>query len=94
MTKAFDFSLQAVADLASADVARALAEDLGAGDLTAALVAPGQRVRARVLARESAVIWLRISAACSNSSFSECAIMRASSCSSSSCVSPRSMASA
>ncbi len=56
MTKAFDFSLQAVADLASADVARALAEDLGAGDLTAALVAPGQRVRARVLARESAVI--------------------------------------
>lgn len=56
MTKAFDFSAPAVAQLASADVARALAEDLGEGDLTAALIAPGRQARARVLARESAVI--------------------------------------
>jgi len=41
---------------AQADVARALAEDVGAGDLTAALIDPARRVRARVLAREEAVI--------------------------------------
>jgi len=40
----------------AADVARALAEDVGAGDLTAGLVDPARRARARVLARESAVI--------------------------------------
>ena len=38
------------------DVARALQEDLGAGDLTAGLIEPTRRVRARVLARESAVL--------------------------------------
>jgi nicotinate-nucleotide pyrophosphorylase (carboxylating) len=38
------------------DVARALQEDLGSGDLTAALVPQGRRVRARILARESAVL--------------------------------------
>ena len=38
------------------DVARALQEDLGAGDLTASLIDPTRRARARVLARESAVI--------------------------------------
>ncbi len=38
------------------DVARALQEDLGAGDLTASLIDPARRVRARVLARESAVL--------------------------------------
>ena len=38
------------------DVARALQEDLGAGDLTAGLIDPACRARARVLARESAVI--------------------------------------
>ncbi len=43
------------ADLA-AQVARALAEDLGSGDVTAALVPPAQLVRARVLAREAAVL--------------------------------------
>jgi len=42
--------------LAAADAARALAEDVGAGDLTAGLVDPARRARARVLARESAVI--------------------------------------
>ena len=40
----------------AADVARALAEDVGTGDLTAALVAPGVQARARVVARESAVV--------------------------------------
>jgi nicotinate-nucleotide pyrophosphorylase (carboxylating) len=37
-------------------VARALQEDVGAGDLTAGLVDPKLRARARVVARESAVI--------------------------------------
>ena len=52
----FDFSPVAVAELARQDVARALAEDVGAGDLTAALVPAGRRVRARILAREAAVL--------------------------------------
>ncbi len=38
------------------DVARALQEDVGGGDLTAGLIDPARRARARVLARESAVI--------------------------------------
>lgn len=56
MSSVFDFSVGAVAALARDDVARALAEDVGAGDLTAALVDPARRAQARVLARESAVI--------------------------------------
>jgi nicotinate-nucleotide pyrophosphorylase (carboxylating) len=52
----FDFSAPAIQAVAQADVARALAEDLGAGDLTAALVPATARVRARVLAREAAVL--------------------------------------
>jgi nicotinate-nucleotide pyrophosphorylase (carboxylating) len=56
MTKSFDFSARAVAQLAQDDVARALAEDVGTGDLTADLFAPGLQARAQVLARESAVI--------------------------------------
>ncbi|HET8746439.1 MAG TPA: carboxylating nicotinate-nucleotide diphosphorylase [Ramlibacter sp.] len=56
MSGVFDFSSSAVAELARADAARALAEDVGAGDLTAALVPEGRRAQARVLARESAVI--------------------------------------
>ena len=56
MNSGFDFSADALADVARADAARALAEDIGAGDLTAALVPEGRRARARVLARESAVI--------------------------------------
>jgi nicotinate-nucleotide pyrophosphorylase (carboxylating) len=56
MSLAFDFSPSAIAELARADAARALAEDVGAGDLTAALVPEGRRARARVLAREGAVI--------------------------------------
>ena len=38
------------------DVARALQEDLGSGDLTAGLIDPARQARARVLARESAVL--------------------------------------
>ncbi len=56
MTAPFDFSPEAVARLALADAQRALAEDVGAGDLTAALVESSRRARARVLAREPAVI--------------------------------------
>jgi nicotinate-nucleotide pyrophosphorylase (carboxylating) len=52
----FDFSAAAVAELARADASRALAEDVGGGDLTAGLVDPARRARARVLAREPAVI--------------------------------------
>ncbi|MDD5335588.1 MAG: carboxylating nicotinate-nucleotide diphosphorylase [Rhodoferax sp.] len=56
MSKIFDFSTEVVTQLAQADAARALLEDVGSGDLTAALVEPARRARARVLARESAVI--------------------------------------
>ncbi|MGV3572052.1 MAG: carboxylating nicotinate-nucleotide diphosphorylase [Ramlibacter sp.] len=56
MTVVFDFSPAAIAGLARDDAARALAEDVGAGDLTAGLVDPGRRALARVLAREPAVI--------------------------------------
>lgn len=56
MKKSFDFSAAAVATLARADAARALAEDLGAGDLTAGLIAPDRQARAQVVARESAVV--------------------------------------
>ncbi len=56
MAATFEFTAAALADIARADAARALAEDVGTGDLTAGLVDPGRRVRARVLVRESAVI--------------------------------------
>jgi nicotinate-nucleotide pyrophosphorylase (carboxylating) len=56
MKKTFVFNAANVAELAQADVARALAEDIGAGDLTAALIDPARQARAYVLARESAVI--------------------------------------
>ncbi len=56
MKKSFDFSPAAVDALAGADAARALAEDVGAGDLTAGLIDPARQARARVLARESAVV--------------------------------------
>lgn len=51
-----EFDAADLAELARADVARALAEDVGAGDLTAALVDAGRPARARILARETAVI--------------------------------------
>ena len=56
MTKSFDFSAQSLQQLAQSDVNRALLEDVGAGDLTAGLIAPNRMARARVLARESAVV--------------------------------------
>lgn len=56
MTAPFNFSAAEVAALARADAARALAEDVGDGDLTAGLVDPARRAQARVLAREAAVI--------------------------------------
>ncbi len=53
----FDFSSAvAVQALAQTDVARALAEDVGPGDLTAALVPAERRAHARILAREAAVV--------------------------------------
>jgi nicotinate-nucleotide pyrophosphorylase (carboxylating) len=51
-----DPSTTDIAALAQADVARALAEDVGSGDLTAALIDSHRRARARILAREAAVI--------------------------------------
>ncbi|GAA4423184.1 carboxylating nicotinate-nucleotide diphosphorylase [Acidovorax lacteus] len=51
-----EYTLESVAALAQADVARALAEDVGTGDLTAGLIDPGRRARARVIAREAAVL--------------------------------------
>ena len=56
MASTFDFSPASVAALARADAARALAEDVGESDLTAALIDPGRRARARVLVREAAVV--------------------------------------
>ncbi len=56
MGTTFDFSAAALAEIAAADAARALAEDVGAGDLTAGLVPAERRARARVLARQAAVI--------------------------------------
>ena len=38
------------------DVARALAEDIGTGDVTAALIDPGARARARIVCREDAIL--------------------------------------
>ncbi len=63
MQKSFDFSPAALEQLAQADAARALAEDVGDGDLTAGLIDPTRQARARVLCRESAVVcgqaWVR-----------------------------------
>ncbi len=56
MATTTEFPAAALAELAGADAARALAEDVGAGDLTAALVPPNRRARARILARQPAVI--------------------------------------
>ena len=55
-TPFFDFSPASITALAAADVARALAEDVGPGDLTAALIDPARHTRARILAREAAVL--------------------------------------
>lgn len=52
----FDFSPSSIQDLAQADCARALAEDVGSGDLTAGLIDPQRQIHAYILARESAVV--------------------------------------
>ena len=51
-----EFTLADVQELARRDVALALAEDVGGGDLTAALVDAQRPAQARILAREAAVI--------------------------------------
>ena len=51
-----DFTLDDLHELALRDVSLALAEDVGAGDLTAALIDAERPARARILAREAAVI--------------------------------------
>jgi nicotinate-nucleotide pyrophosphorylase (carboxylating) len=56
MKPVFDYSDAALRSLAQTDVARALAEDVGTGDLTAGLIVPARQAHARILARESAVI--------------------------------------
>jgi nicotinate-nucleotide pyrophosphorylase (carboxylating) len=56
MHNVFDFSPARVAELAKADAARALTEDVGDGDLTASLIPADRRATARVLAREAAVL--------------------------------------
>lgn len=56
MTPYFDFSDPAVAELAQADAARALQEDVGGGDLTAGLIDPAKLARAHILVREAAVL--------------------------------------
>src|ERR1035437_6791164 len=56
MNQTPDFSTEALGRLAQADAARALAEDVGAGDLTAALIDPAAQARAQVLARERAAL--------------------------------------
>lgn len=56
MNSDLDFSGDRLAQIARRDVQRALEEDVGDGDLTAALVPPGRRATARVLAREAAVL--------------------------------------
>ncbi len=50
------FSPELIARHADDEARRALDEDVGSGDLTAALIAPGTRLRARVIAREAAVL--------------------------------------
>ncbi len=56
MNSVSDYSDAFLHQLAQADVARALQEDVGSGDLTAGLIDPARRAHARILARESAVI--------------------------------------
>ncbi|QJR15382.1 carboxylating nicotinate-nucleotide diphosphorylase [Usitatibacter palustris] len=46
----------ALEETITADVTRALAEDVGAGDLTAALVPEGRRSKARLITRQDAVL--------------------------------------
>ncbi|MDD2545340.1 MAG: carboxylating nicotinate-nucleotide diphosphorylase [Burkholderiaceae bacterium] len=56
MTYLDDASRRALESHVLLDVARALEEDVGSGDLTAGLIDPTRRARGRILARESAVL--------------------------------------
>jgi len=56
MSRSFDFSSASIRQLAQSDVARALSEDVGDGDLTSSLVGADRRSIARVLAREAAML--------------------------------------
>jgi nicotinate-nucleotide pyrophosphorylase (carboxylating) len=56
MTQHFGFTPGELARLAALDVECALREDVGTGDLTASLIDPARRAKARVLVRESAII--------------------------------------
>ena len=49
-------SIHALEEAITSDVRRALAEDVGSGDLTAALLPEGKVVRARLLTRQDAVL--------------------------------------
>ena len=49
-------ALHALEETVTADVTRALAEDVGAGDLTAQLVPASRKAKARLLTREDAVL--------------------------------------
>ena len=55
-TQQFPRGSQAFNDLVSANVALALAEDIGTGDLTAALIPASQQAQATIISRENAVI--------------------------------------
>ncbi len=56
MLDSMDWTSEFIQQLAATDVERALAEDVGSGDLTAALVPAERRVRARILTREACVL--------------------------------------
>ena len=56
MSRVFDFSPAAIAELARSDVARALAEDIGDADLTAGLVDASRRASGHIVAKEAAVV--------------------------------------
>jgi nicotinate-nucleotide pyrophosphorylase (carboxylating) len=56
MNPVLEYSESMLRELAQTDVTRALQEDVGSGDLTAGLIDPARQARARVLAREAAVI--------------------------------------
>ena len=56
LTQQFPRGSQAFNDLVNANVALALAEDIGTGDLTAALIPASQQAKATIISRENAVI--------------------------------------
>jgi nicotinate-nucleotide pyrophosphorylase (carboxylating) len=55
-TQQYPRGSQAFNDLVNRDVAQALEEDIGSGDLTAALVPASQQAQATIISRENAVI--------------------------------------